>query len=77
MKYIAVIETDDYKNFEFFEDGIGKYLVGKDAGVTSSGGWIPLYFKEAPEPMKNEMVGIDGFYGGYNQALRDCGVIEE
>ena len=48
MKYIAVIDTDDYENFEFFEDGIGKYMVGKDAGATSSGGWIPLYFREAP-----------------------------
>lgn len=46
MKYKAVIETDDYKNFEFFEDGNGKYMVGKDAGVTASGGWIPLYFTE-------------------------------
>ena len=44
MKYKAIIETNDYKDFEFFEDGIGKYMVGKDAGATASGGWIPLYF---------------------------------
>jgi hypothetical protein len=28
MKYKAVIETDDYEDFEFFEDGNGKYLHG-------------------------------------------------
>jgi hypothetical protein len=46
MKYKAIIETDDYGDFEFFEDGNGKYMVGKDAGATSSGGWMPLYFTE-------------------------------
>lgn len=36
MKYKAVIETDDYKDFKFFEDGNGKYMVAKDAGATAS-----------------------------------------
>ncbi len=76
MKYIAVIDTDDYENFEFFEDGIGKYLVGKDAGATSSGGWIPLYFKEAPEPREIEKYSTP-IELGYNLALTDCRVLEE
>lgn len=33
--------------------------------------------KQAPEPMNNEMIRVDGYYGGYNQALIDCGVIED
>lgn len=58
MKYKAVIETDDYKNFEFFEDGNGKYMVGKDAGATPFDGWIPLYFTECEEESA-PMVKID------------------
>lgn len=46
MKYKAIIETDEFENFEFFEDGNGKYMVGHDAGATASGGWIPLHFTE-------------------------------
>lgn len=49
MKYKAIIETDDYKDFEFFEDGNGKYMVGNDAGATSDDGWIPLYFTECEQ----------------------------
>lgn len=33
--------------------------------------------KKVPEPINNDMVGIDGFYGGYNAALKDCGVTED
>jgi hypothetical protein len=47
MKYKAIIETDDIENFEFFEDGIGKYMVAKDANACAdNSGWMPLYFKE-------------------------------
>jgi hypothetical protein len=52
MKYKAIIETDDIKNFEFFEDGIGKYMVGKDAGAAQDG-WMPLYFTEVKEEHEN------------------------
>ena len=45
MKYKAIIETDDYKNFEFFEDGNGKYIHGIDAGAVNNE-WIALYFTE-------------------------------
>jgi len=45
MKYEAVIETNDYKDFEFFEDGSGKYIHGIDAGAVNNE-WIALYFKE-------------------------------
>ena len=48
MKYIAIIDTDDYKDFEFFEDGNGKYLVTKDASAKNDE-WIPLYFKECEQ----------------------------
>ena len=46
MKYVAVINTDDYKNFKFFEDADGKYLVARDAGAESDE-WIVLHFTEA------------------------------
>ncbi len=55
MKYKAVIETDDYKDFKFFEDGIGKYMAAKDACATSSGGWIPLYFTECRESVLDKI----------------------
>ena len=43
MKYTAVLDTDDYKDFEFFEDADGKYLVAKDANAKMDE-WISLYF---------------------------------
>ena len=58
MKYKAVIETDDYIDFKFFEDGNGKYMVGKDAGATPFEEWIPLYFTECEEESP-PMVKID------------------
>lgn len=48
MKYKAIIETDDYKDFKFFEDDNGKYMVGKDAGSFDDE-WIPLYFTECKQ----------------------------
>ena len=75
-----MIETDNYEDFEFFEDGIGEYLVGKDVSATSSGGWIPLYFKKVPKE-KSVLVPCkyrgNDYANGYNQALIDCGVIED
>ena len=68
MKYVAV--------FEIPEDKVGllelTLPISDELTVTT-----PIEYKKAPEPMNNDMVGIDGFYGGYNQALRDCGVLEE
>lgn len=50
MKYMAVLDTDDYEDFDFFEDGNGKYLHAVDAGATN-GEWIYLPFKPlAQEP---------------------------
>ena len=48
MKYEAVIETDDYEDFEFFEDGNGKYIHGIDAGAVNNE-WIALYFTEVEQ----------------------------
>ena len=48
MKYKAIIETDDYKDFEFFEDGNGKYLHAVDAAAENNE-WIPLYFTECEQ----------------------------
>lgn len=46
MKYKAIIETDDYKDFKFFEDTDGKYLVVKDANAKYDE-WISLHFTQA------------------------------
>lgn len=46
MKYKAIIDTDDYEDFEFFEDSTGKYLHAVDAGSVN-GEWIALHFTEA------------------------------
>lgn len=48
MKYKAIIETEEFKNFEFFEDGNGKYLAARDAGAKSNE-WIALYFTECQQ----------------------------
>lgn len=48
MKYKAVIETDDFEDFQFFEDGSGKYIRGIDAGAVNNE-WIPLYFTECEQ----------------------------
>lgn len=51
MKYIAIIDTDDFEDFGFFEDGNGKYLVTKDANAKNDE-WIPLYFTECEQEPK-------------------------
>lgn len=48
MKYITIIDTDDFEDFEFFEDNNGKYLHGIDA-CSVNGGWMPLYFTECEQ----------------------------
>lgn len=58
MKYKAIIDTDDFEDFEFYEDGNGKYIHGIDAGSVN-GEWIALYFiecKQEPiEPILNKI----------------------
>jgi len=71
MKYIAIIDTDDYKDFEFFEDGNGKYMAVKDAGATANGGWIPLYFKVLEQELILDKPHIKGdYYDGFKNGLR-------
>ena len=48
MKYKAIIETDDFEDFEFFEDGNGKYIRGIDAGAVNNE-WIAVYFTECKQ----------------------------
>ena len=48
MKYKAIIETDDFEDFQFFEDSCGKYIRGIDGGAVSNE-WIPLYFTECEQ----------------------------
>lgn len=45
MKYIAIIDTDDFEDFKFFEDGNGKYLAVKDANAKPDE-WVALQFTE-------------------------------
>ena len=65
MKYEAVIETDDYEDFEFFEDGNGKYIHGIDAGAVNNE-WIALYFKECKQESIIDKIRAD------IQGLRNC-----
>ena len=48
MKYETTIETDEFEDFEFYEDGNGKYIHGIDAGSVN-GEWIALYFTECKQ----------------------------
>lgn len=51
MKYIAVLDTDEIEDFEFFEDGKEKYLHAVDANA-ENGEWIYLPFK----PLEQEPI---------------------
>ena len=55
MKYRTIIEIDDIKDFKFFEDGNGKYIVGKDAGAENDE-WIALYFTECEQEPKTDVL---------------------
>jgi hypothetical protein len=44
MKYVAILDTDEFKDFKFFEDADGKYLAVKDANAKSNE-WLPLHFE--------------------------------
>ena len=69
MKYKAVIETDDIENFEFFEDGNGKYLRGIDAGAVNNE-WIALYFTECKqEPVLDKIIAEIEEHVKINQCL--------
>ena len=55
MKYIAVLDTDDFYDFDFFEDGKEKYLHAIDA-ASENGEWIYLPFKPLEqEPILDEL----------------------
>ena len=59
MKYVAVLDTDDYEDFGFFEDGKEKYLHAVDAYATN-GEWIYLPFKPLEqEPTTKDDLGVD------------------
>lgn len=64
MKYNAIIETDDFKDFKFFEDGYGKYIHGIDAGAVNNE-WIALYFTECEqEPKTGHWIITNDYYTG-------------
>lgn len=55
MRYIAILDTDEYEDFDFFKDGNGEYLRAIDAGAVN-GEWIYLPFKPLePESRKDNM----------------------
>ena len=54
MKYQATIDTDDFEDFEFFEDRDGdKYLRAVDK-CTEVGDWLVLYFRESQEENESD-----------------------
>ena len=59
MKYIAVLDTDEFEDFNFFEDGKEKYLHAIDANSVN-GEWIYLPFKPLElEPIPKNDLGVD------------------
>lgn len=71
MKYKAIIETNNYKDFEFFEDASGKYMVGKDAGAATSDEWIPLYFTKCEQESVLDKIRAEIIdTGAYEQEVR-------
>ena len=74
MKYIAIIDESELSE-ETINDITGTVFIG-DIGYYDNPYCLNIVsIKKAPEPMENDMVGVDGFYGGYNKALEDCGVL--
>jgi hypothetical protein len=76
MKYVAILNTDD----KFSEDTINTlkrtFFMGGANGISYLFDFDSI--KEVPEPMEyDDIVGIGGFYGGYKQALKDCGIEKE
>lgn len=71
MKYIAILETENELPEEVIEDIKGTTFVGD---FPSSYRCTISNINKAPEQAK-----YDSFWGNfhYNQALKDCGVIEE
>lgn len=62
MKYTATIDTNDYKDFKFFEDAFGEYLAARDVNA-GPGEWLPLRFTK---------VESETDYKKYINALRKC-----
>ena len=48
MKYKAIIETDEFKDFEFYEDADGKYLAVKDKNAKYED-FMALHFTECEQ----------------------------
>jgi GTP cyclohydrolase III len=76
MKYVAILNTKD----ELTEDVINTlrltFFMGGANGISYCFDFDSI--KEVPDPMEyDDIVGIGGFYGGYNQALKDCGIEKE
>ena len=76
MKYKTIIDTKEFKDFKFFEDGIGTYMVAKDANACAdSSGWIPLYFTEVKEESEDVIAKvraeIDGLEEGISSYYND------
>lgn len=72
MKYVAIIDSDDELSKDAIRDLKNSVFVGDEKAsycfeITS--------IKEAPEKIGDYVVGY--FQDGYNQALEECGVIED
>lgn len=65
MKYIAVIDTNDYKDFEFFEDADGKYLAVKDKNAKYEE-FMALHFTEYRQESVLDKIRAE------IQGLRNC-----
>lgn len=71
MKYVAILESDTELSEEILEDIKSATFVG---GSPTPYSCTISNITKAPEKAK-----FDSFWGNfhYNQALKDCGVIEE
>lgn len=75
MKYKTIIETDDFEDFEFFEDGNGKYIHGIDAGSVN-GEWIALYFIECEQEPTGHWIDRE-VYDADRWECSECGRTEQ
>lgn len=72
MKYVAIIDSDELTEDAIHELTTKLNFMGEQGGIYR---FDITSIKEAPEPIGDYEVGY--FQDGYNQALEDCGVIED
>ncbi len=72
MKYVSIIDSDELSEDALKELTTELRFISEQSIVYT---FKITSIKETPEPVGDHIIGF--FKEGYNQALEDCGVIED